>query len=152
MSEETNDLVTQLTTALRESRSKTDQQLDELSRKLELVVPKIEQLQRDILVMQADMRTQYVTRAEYDPRHKVLEDKLSMYDRMVTDSRPMQERFFSMESDIRNQKSINANFEKAIEDADDRQRGALGRIVPWVSVAIAVLSLLSSFLGHIQFH
>lgn len=137
-------LVQQLTKALQENRNDANKQLIEMDQKLERLVPKIEQVQRDILLLQSDMKTQFVTRNEYEPRHKVIEEKIQYYDRIILDSRPQQEKFIRMDS-------ILSNHEKMLEDLDARQRGAASRIIPIIAAVISGLALFLNFLSHVSF-
>lgn len=137
-------LVQQLTKALQENRNDANKQLIEMDQKLERLVPKIEQVQRDILLLQSDMKTQFVTRNEYEPRHKVIEEKIQYYDRIILDSRPQQEKFIRMESTL-------DSHGRMLEDLDARQRGAASRIIPIIAAVISGLALFLNFLSHVSF-
>jgi seryl-tRNA synthetase len=144
-------LVQQLTKALQDTRSDANKQLIELDQKLERLTPKIEQVQRDLLLLQADMRTQFVPRTEYEPRHKVIEEKIAYYDRIILDSRPQQERFIRMESSLNVHDKIFNDHAKLIEELDARQRGAGARIIPIIAAIVSGLALALNFLSHVNF-
>lgn len=145
------ELVEQLLKALKD-RTPTDKQLEEINGRLQVMAPQLAQLQRDVLVMQGDMRTQFVPRSEYEPRHQQIVEKIQSYDQMVAASRPQQERFVRMETRLENVEKQLDVHNKDLEALDLRQRGAFTRALPIISAVIAALALVANFLQHLSFH
>jgi hypothetical protein len=147
----TDELVKQLTAAFRESRTGTDKQLEEVNKTLSQIVPDIRQLQRDVLLMQADMRTRYVSREEYEPRHQAVLDKMRQYDDIITASQPARDRFVRMEEASKNQDKSIEGIRGDLVDLEKRFRGLGQRAVPWISAALAAIALALTFLSHVSF-
>ena len=149
--EDQNALLKQLASALRESRSGTDQKLEELSKILSQIVPDIRQLQRDVLLMQADMRTRYVSREEYEPRHQILTDKIQQYDKMVAESAPARDRFVRLEEASKAHDKDIDGLRLDMAELDRRFRGIGARSLPWIGTALSLIALLLTFLSHVNF-
>lgn len=145
------ELIKQLTQVFQRQGNATDQKIEEVNKTLNQIVPDIRQLQRDVLLMQADMRTRYVSREEYEPRHQVIIDKMRQYDEMISASAPARDRFIRLEATNENQgKAIDALSTRQ-DELDKRFRGLGQRAIPWISAAIAAIALLLTFLSHVSF-
>ena len=134
-------IMQQLIVALQESRGRTEQQLTELSRKLD-------QLGRDLTStesrLRADLQNQFVSRAEYDPRHKILEVRIEEFERHVKESEIESRQVAVTMAEV---KQLRVDH----EELDNRVRGVGQRAVPWIAVIIALISAVASILQHVQF-
>lgn len=134
-----------LTKALQDSRNRTEQQLARLESKLD-------QLSRDLVVAEGEIRrelqTQFVTKAEYDPRHRIIENQiastLDVVNKHIADAEARWREQAVMRVEI-------SQLQEDYKDLDTRQRGATARAVPWIAVAIAFLSAVFQMLQHVQF-
>ena len=134
-----------LTKALQDSRNRTEQQLARLESKLD-------QLSRDLVVAEGEIRrelqTQFVTKAEYDPRHRIIENQivstLDVVNKHIADAETRWREQAVMRVEI-------SQLQEDYKDLDTRQRGATARAVPWIAVAIAFLSAVFQILQHVQF-
>lgn len=147
----TDELIKQLTAAFRDNQSGTNKQLEEVNKTLAQIVPDIRQLQRDVLLMQADMRTRYVSREEYEPRHQVVIDKLRQYDEMISQSAPARDRFVRMEESIKSLEKSDQTLGSDMTELERRFRAQGQRAIPWISTALAAIALLLTFLSHVSF-
>lgn len=134
-------IMQQLIVALQESRGRTEQQLTELSRKLD-------QLGRDLIStesrLRTDLQTQFVSRAEYDPRHKILETRIEDFEKHVKESEVESRQVAVTMAEVK-------QLRVDLEELDTRIRGVSQRAVPWIAVTIALISAIASILQHIQF-
>lgn len=146
-----NELVKQLTSAFNQSRNGTDQKLEELSKALTQIVPDIKQLQRDVLIMQGDMRTRYVSREEYEPRHQALIDKTRQYDAIIAASQPARDSMVRMDEAIKNLEKADQSHATDLTELEKRFRGLGQRAIPWISAALAGVAVLLTFLSHVSF-
>lgn len=137
----TEQIMQQLTQALQESRGRTEQQLTDLSRKLD-------QLARDLQTtesrLRADLQTQFISRQEYDPRHAQLEQKAVAFEKHIQDA---EQQFRTIAILQVEQKQLRLDF----DELDSRQRTVASRAVPWIAVAISLISAVAAVLQHIQF-
>lgn len=149
MDQQQQELISQLTEVLKDSRN-SNQRFEKLSTELQNIVPKLEQLQRDVLIMQADMKTQFVPRHEYEPRHKAIEDKLRQYDDLIAASRPQQETFIRMQTRIEIVERGLQELKTELGNLDTRIKSTASRALPFIATGVSVVALLAELLGHVQ--
>lgn len=138
--------IERLTQALQDSRGRTEQQLARLEQKLD-------QLSRDLVSAESEIRkelqTQFVTKLEYEPRHRILEEQIANLGTMLT------RHMVDADTHWREQAVMGVEIDQLQEDykdVDDRQRGATQRSLPWIAVVVSLLSVVYQILQHIQFH
>jgi len=136
-----NSLIERLTLALENSRDRTEKQLASLEVKLD-------QLSRDVVLMQAEIRkelqTQFVPKSEYEVRHKNLEDRATVFDQHIVMSALTLQEYAVTKLEVK-------QLRAALDEIDEKQRGALTRSVPWLAVLVSLLGFLYQVLQHIQF-
>lgn len=134
-------LMEKLTNALNDSRGRTEIQLSNLERKLD-------QLSRDLIVAEAEIRkelqTQFVTKAEYEPRNRATDLRFDVYDKHMKEA-DQQWRDEAVRAVELHQ------LQEDIKDLDTRQRGATARAIPWIAVIISFLGVAFQILQHVQF-
>lgn len=143
-----------LTRALQDSRGRTEIQLANLERKIDDVRPQIDQLRRELNTSQQDLRRElqnlFVTRAEYDPRHKILEDRMNLLDKILIEQNQAAIERAKLQQQLIQQDKDYDLLSASVDRIEERQRNALSRAVPWVATVIAVLSGMLNLLQHIQ--
>src|SRR5258707_896129 len=131
--------INELTKALQSTLIRTESQFTALENKIESLRRELAQAQQDL---RRELASSFVTRAEYDPRHRTIEDKMVAFDRHVAEQAPLVERLIRVEAAAdQNRRSIDLS-QTAIEEVEDRQRDALSRAVPWRSKATILSSIV----------
>lgn len=125
-----------------EERRLLTQKMDDLSRSLNDV--RREQ-QSAIDSLRRDFERLFVSHAEYDPKHQIVLDKIREYDAILASSRAAQEEYVRYKAKV-------DELRTDLEDMKKRQEGAAGRILPWISIAIAIASVALTYLQHIPIH
>jgi hypothetical protein len=96
-----------------------------------------------------ELQTQFVTKVEYDPRHRILETQIASI--IETLSKHVND----AELHFRELAIARVEVDQLQEDykaVDERQRGATARALPWIAVVISFLGIAYQILQHIQFH
>lgn len=124
-----NQILKRITQALQDNRGQTEKHLTDLERK-------IDQLSRDI-------QNQFVTKLEYDPRHKYLEDKMEVFERHMLNSEIESRVFAVTQLEVK-------QLTEDVKELDIRQRGAAARAIPWITVSISLIALITAILQHVQ--
>lgn len=129
-----------LTVALTDSRDRTEKQFGTLEQKLD-------QLGRDLSALEArirlDLQTQFVTKAEFEPRYRMHDLKLDEFDRHVVVSAQEAKELAVAQVEIK-------QVREDLEALEGRVRGAWQRATPWIALLLSALSVLSGVLQHIQ--
>lgn len=144
--EEKDDTVTKqgiegLIQALQTSRGRTELQLARLEQKLD-------QLSRDLTLAESEIRkelqTQFVTKAEYEPRHHILEVQNESFTRHIDNAQQKWREIAVMRVEV-------SQLQEDYKTLDERQRGATTRALPWIAIVLTFLGTLYQVLQHIQF-
>lgn len=133
-----NDAISELIRTLQQDRRDVTSRLEEIDRKASNVPMQIDALRKELLQL-------FVTRSEYDPKHAILESRISKIEGAETDRQKLLEEFWNMKAQVR----LNADD---IDNLKDHQQGATSRWVGWIGVVIGVGSLLVTVLSHLQLH
>ena len=83
--------------------------LDEVARKQDNIPAMLSDLERRqqtaLDVLRRDFERMFVPRAEYDPKHQFILDKLHEYDRIIAESRTNMVQYIEMQKDVKDLKT-----------------------------------------------
>jgi hypothetical protein len=121
--------------------------LDEVARKQDTIPSMLADLERRqnqaLDTLRRDFERMFVSHAEYDPKHQILQDKMREYDRLIAESAPKQVELINLRA------SVNQHSED-IKDIQEQPAGTFSRLTVGVAIVISVLSFLLNFFQHVQ--
>lgn len=134
------DDLKQLLNALNQNRTDVTGRIDELDRKLsqqnQFVQNRFEELRRELQQM-------FVAKAEFTPKHDILEQRIAKIEALVDNSRPAMAEYEAVKAQVKQ------NADELDEMTKNRQ-GLPGRIIPFITVAIAIITVILTLLQHVQ--
>lgn len=139
--------VQKLLSAIQENNKSAIEDRVRLTAKVDAIPEMFNQLRREqsqaIDSLRRDFERLFVPRAEYDPKHNVILDKIKEYDDIIRSSRAAQDEYSALKQTVK-------THSQQILDLETHSGGTVNRVAMWISVAIAVLSLLLNFASHLQ--
>lgn len=139
--------IQRLLATLQENNRAAAEDRIKLSAKVDAIPDMLNQIRREqsnaISELRRDFERLFVPRAEYDPKHQVLLDKIREYDQIISDSRKSQEEWVK-----RGERLNNINDE--LNKLKGRSSALAGRILPWVALALSFASVALTYAQHIS--
>lgn len=138
--------IQQLLTAMQENSRQATQDRIQLQAKVDALPEMLNQIRREqsnaISELRRDFERLFVPRAEYDPKHQVLLDKIKEYDQIISEGRKNQEEWVK-----RGEKLNNINDE--LNKLKGRSSALAGRVLPWVALALSFASVALTYAQHV---
>ena len=149
-----------LVDALKDNKATASHELASIAQKIDLLPAQFDSIRReqrdsiDALRRELGSRMEeqrrellnyFVPRAEFDPRYKVVLDKIAEYDKMIADSRQESARYYGFVKDVEQNKADIAQLQ-------DKGNTTFTRSVAIIATIISILSVLVTLASHFQFH
>ena len=122
--------------------------LDEVARKQDAIPSMLSDLERRqqtaLDVLRRDFERMFVPRAEYDPKHQFILDKLHEYDRIIAESRTNMVAYVEMQKDVK-------DLKVDVDTLQSRGSATWTRIFAIIAVIGTIAGILFQTLQHIRF-
>ena len=113
--------------------------LDEVARKQDAIPSMLSDLERRqqtaLDVLRRDFERMFVPRAEYDPKHQFILDKLHEYDRIIAESRTSMVAYVEMQKDVKDMKED----VKALQSRGSATRASVFSVIAVVGTLVGIL-------------
>lgn len=132
------------------------QKIDDLARKQDSMSGMIDAVRREqanaIDTLRRDFERLFVSRAEYDPKHQVVIDKIREYDGIIRDSQSKMGEYYDLKNTVKQLGNDHVELRTDFEKYKEHRESTFSRVYPWILTFFTLISLIITVLTYLSQH
>ena len=133
--------------ALVQTLQESGRQANEERRSLAAKVDRIPELFAE---QRRELERVFVPISRYDPERAAMLARMDEYDRIIRAAAPQQAEYEQLKATVRQQGEILKDQDDTIESMKQRAQGQAARALPFIGIAISIITVLITILGHVH--